>query len=311
MTFLSITSTPSMALVPGHPMIDMTPMTTDIPDGMWHGLQFWLEPSSYAGVATPPYAVVGPDAAGNFSGRLIDQSRRLAWLDAAGVRQGIATYYNPVKNQLFIPQLSTALAGINGRPALLIDRTQTGLFVPQEFGLWPDWKPGLAQLLTDSYTLVAIASMKAVAVGGIFSTGSADAAHTDATCGMRLGFSEPGRLLYQHSAAASDRVIVDCPVADDRPMLFIVTARRTPAGTHDGRIRVVTGGTVIDKSFSFAGAIKWDGLAGPVPHWGSQGPGAGNATLRKLGALGRTNRFIGDDEFERLTLELRARRGPF
>ena len=311
MTFLSLTSTPSMALVPGHPTIDMSPMTTDIPDCMWHGLQFWLEPCSYAGVATPPYAIVGPDASGNYAGRIIDQSRRLAWVDAAGNRQSVATYYNSAKNQLFIPQLSTALGGINGRPALLIDRTQTGLFVPQEVGLWPDWKPGLAQLLTDSYTLVAIASMKAVAVGGIFSTGYADAAHTDATCGMRLGFSQAGVLLYQHSASAADRVLVNCPIADDRPILFIVTARRTAAGTHDGRIRVVTGGTMVDQSFSFANPIKWDGLASPTPHWGSQGTGDGNATLRKLAALGRTNRYVGNDEFERITAELRAVRGPF
>lgn len=300
MPYVTLTDVPGLVPLPGQSIVDIKPVTTAMPE-LFPGMQFWLTPEAYAAAGITPYKM-GPDAEGKYKASLLDQTGRLTWTDTAGVvRHDASTGFGATSN-IFMPTLLVPTAGVGGHAALYIDRTITGLYVPASYNSQTGYKPTTAALLTDDFTLINYGSSSADAVGGIFSTGNVDAAMDDAACGMRLGFpsgANGGSIIYQNTSAAADRCTLAAPVKTDVPALHIVRAARNVAtGKYDGSLMLATGGVTKRADFSFANPIKWDGLASPTLHWGSQdsgGPAAAGNT-RKLQTGARWSRALSDAE---------------
>ena len=299
-------------------VVDLTPLTTDIAP-IWRGLQFWLTAASYSGSA-PGYSIAGPDASGNYEARLLDRARRLKWTGIAGDERHDATYYNVANNQIFLPTLTSAASGINGRSALSCVRSGDGVRIPAEAARAQNVGAVAAATLADEYTTVIIFSAPAGAVGGIVSTGAAGGAHDNgdlgAGCGMRIGFltdANGGQMLYQHSAQAEDRITFNRPIVSDAPVLLIHRGRKE-GGAYPGSVRVVTGGVTTDHAFSFTRPRFNASFFQPAMHLGSQGTLGDNAgQARKIGLFASWSRSLSDIETDALTAWLKqaAHGGPF
>lgn len=308
---ITLVDIPGYVLRPGQSVISRTPLTTPIPE-LGKGLQFWLTPESNVGNTNPYF--MGLNAAGKYEASLLDQSGRLTWTKTDGVVHHDATAGYNAPSPIFMPTLVTGAAGVAGRAALNIDRTTTGLSVPAAFSVWTNYNAEMAKLMTNDFTLISYGSSKSTAVGGIFSTGDTEGAMDSADVGMRLGFpsaANGGKVIYQNTSAAVDRVQMDGPIVDDVPYLEGARGKyNAVTGKYEGTLFLATGGVLRKQDFSFTNPIKWDGLAAPIMTWGSQNTAAtGAANTRRLQTGARWSYAFSDAELAYLVSWFQQHKG--
>jgi len=277
--------------------------------------------------AAAPDQLATSGAAGAMLTVLPDALGRLTWLDGSGapVDHGIQTD-SAGAAPFQIPTLTSADAGINGKPAMLCQNVRCGIYHVDPASAGAQLVPNLNTLadeLTDAYCEIVVFAGPAGQTGRVFGqAANRDGNETDiADAGSGFGFlasANAGQMLYQHRADAGEatsanRVVFACALGDWAPTLAVIRCQPS-GGAHAGEVRVASGGVTTVQPFSFAEPLA---LSGPMP-WTFTGvlsntiKGAGvNTNERKVTYRSRLNHYPTDAEMTRIMEWFATNYGPF